>query len=81
MIKDAGSKSYSFFLFFLFFYWLDKLMYKNGLLLVQQKILQKAKERYSEKKSSWVLFTKQRTNKRKDKELIQKLVKRRKRQD
>ena len=78
MIKDAGSKYYD---YSFFFYWLDKLMYKNELLLVQQKILQKAKERYSETKSCWVLFTKQRSNKRKDKELIQKLVKRRKRQD
>ena len=45
-------------------------MYKNEL----------AKGRYSKEKCCWVLFTKQRSDKRKVKESIQKLVKERKRQ-
>ena len=43
----------------------------------RKEILQKAKERYSKT----MIFTKQRSNKRKVKELIQELVKRRKIQD
>ena len=46
----------------------------------RKEILQKAIERYS-KESFWVLLTKQRSNKRKVKESLQKLVKRRKTQD
>ena len=50
-------------------------------LWINWEILQKAKKKTFQKSSSWVLFKKQGRNKRKVKELIQKLVKRRKRQD
>ena len=43
------------------------------------QILQKAKERYSKEKAAKYYLKKQRSNKRKVKELIQKLAKRRKR--
>ena len=46
-----------------------------------KKILQKAKEGYSKGKAAEYYLQKQRSDKRKVKELIQKLVKRRKRQD
>ena len=47
----------------------------------RKEILQKAKEIYSKEKAAeyYLLFTKQRSNKRKVKESIQKLVKRRNR--
>ena len=57
-------------------------MYKNELLPVQKtRSLAKSKRKLFYRKSSAVLFKKQRNNKRKVKELIQKLVKKRKRQD
>ena len=45
----------------------------------RQEILQKAKERYSKKRLLRIIY-KQRSNKRKVKKLIQKLVRRRNRQ-
>ena len=57
-------------------------MYKNELLSIQQKInLGKSQRKIFYRKSSGVLFTKQRSNKRKVKKWIQKVAKRRKRQD
>ena len=57
-------------------------MYKNELLSIQQKInLGKSQRKIFQRKSSGVLFTKQRSNKRKAKKWIQKVAKRRKRQD
>ena len=47
----------------------------------RHEIMQKAKERHSKEKGCWALFKKQRTNKRKVKGVLQKIVTRRKRQD
>ena len=47
----------------------------------RKEVLQKAKERYSTEKAAKYCLKKQRSNKRKVKGLIQKLVRRRKRQD
>ena len=47
----------------------------------RKEILQKAKERHSKEKTAEYYLEKQRSNKRKVKKLIQKLVRRRKKQD
>ena len=57
-------------------------MYKNKLLSIQQKrSITKGKKNYSEEKTTEYYIKKQWSNKRKVKKSIQKLVKRRKRQD
>ena len=57
-------------------------MYKNKLLSIQQKrSITKGKKNYSKKKTTEYYIKKQWSNKRKVKKSIQKLVKRRKRQD
>ena len=57
-------------------------MYKNELLSLQQtRNLAKSKKKIFQRKSYRLSFKKQRNNKRKVNKLIQKLVKRRKRQD
>ena len=96
MIKDAGSKFDDYSILSkikqVLLYWGYELTEKDFFItstnyyikmsycqFTRKEVLQKAKERYS-KKSCRVLFQKQRSNKRKVKNLIQKLFKRRKRQ-